>query len=254
LCADIEDAKSAAEALQRIQGQLSRATQVAAVGELAASIAHEINQPLAAVLMDGSACRRWLSAQSPNLIEATRAAERVIRDCNAAAEVVRRIRALFQRAEPEKLPLELNDVVAEVIGLLKGDIVRQSIAVETHLEENLPHILADRVQLQQVIFNLLTNGIQAMEKSDHPKKLHVRSRRQGAEMVLIEVRDHGTGLKDPEKIFEAFFTTKKTGMGMGLAICRSIIDAHGGRLWAAPTNGPGATICFTLPLQASASQ
>jgi len=126
--------------------------------------------------------------------------------------------------------------------------------VETHLEENLPHILADRVQLQQVIFNLLTNGIQAMEKSDHPKKLHVRSRRQGAEMVLIEVRDHGTGLKDPEKIFEAFFTTKKTGMGMGLAICRSIIDAHGGRLWAAPTNGPGATICFTLPLQASASQ
>jgi len=254
LCADIEDAKRATEALQRTQAQLSRATQVAAVGELAASIAHEINQPLAAVVANGNACSRWLSADPPNLIEATRTAERIIRDCNNAAEVVRRIRALFQRAEPEKTPLELNDVVAEVLRLLRCEIVRQSVAVETHLAENLPHIMADRVQLQQVIFNMLVNGIEAMDKTNQPKKLQIRSQKQDAGMALVEIRDFGTGLKDPDKIFEAFFTTKKTGMGMGSAICRSIIDAHGGRLWAAPTNGPGATICFTLPLEENASK
>jgi hypothetical protein len=248
LLTDIEDRKNALEVLRQTQVRLSRATQIATVGEFAASIAHEVNQPLAAVIANAHACHRWLLAKPPNLPEANLAAERIIRDSNQAAEVVRRIRALFKQADPEMLPLDLNDVLAEVLRLLQGEIVKQGVVLETELEATLPHIRADRLQLQQVLFNLLQNGIEAMEgQRGQPKRLTIRARKQ-QDAILIEVRDYGPGLADLDKPFEAFYTTKEQGMGMGLAICRSIIAAHHGSLCAIPTEGPGATFCLTLPL------
>jgi hypothetical protein len=240
------------DALRSTEARLSRATQIATVGELAAAIAHEVNQPLTAVVANGHACLRWLSAQPSNLAEAKQAADRIIGNGNSAAEVVRRIRALFKQAESEKIPLDLNEVLAEVVRLMKGEIARQGVVVQADLEEQLPPIMADRLQLQQVIFNLLQNGIEAMDTlTDRPKKLVIRSKRQNTNTILIEIRDYGAGLNDFDKSFEAFYTTKQSGMGMGLAICRSIINAHHGRLWAAPTEGPGATFCFTLPLRST---
>jgi C4-dicarboxylate-specific signal transduction histidine kinase len=246
--------QGAFDKIQSLKDQLSRATQIASIGELSASIAHEVNQPLAAMVVNGRSCLRWLSAQPPNIDEAILAVERTIRNGKQAAEVVQNIRALFKRAEPDKAPLDLNEVVAEVIRMHKGETVKQHVAVESNLEEGLPRVMADRLQLQQVIFNLLANGIEAMDTlTDRPRKLAIRSKRESPDAILLEIRDHGTGFKDPQKAFEAFFTTKEKGMGMGLAICRSIIDAHGGQLWAANTDGPGATLCFTLPLKSEGS-
>jgi signal transduction histidine kinase len=230
---------------------LSRAIQTATVGEFAASIAHEINQPLAAVVTNGQACLRWLAAQPPGMAKAQEAAERIVRDGKEAGEVVRRIRALFKQAAVEKIELDLNEVIVEVLHLLNGEITRRRIAVETDLDQDLAPVAGDRVQMQQVVFNLLLNGIEAMEPVvDRPKKLFICSKRPSPEAVLVEVRDSGTGLKDPDRIFEAFFTTKDNGMGMGLAICRSVIDAHRGRLWAASGEGAGTTFSFTLPARA----
>jgi hypothetical protein len=254
LLIDIEDRKNMEEALHDTRARLSRATQIATVGELAASIAHEVNQPLTAVIANGHACLRWLLAQPSNLPEAIQAAERIIGSGKSAAEVVRRIRALFKQAESEKTPLDLKEVLTEVVRLLKSETLRRGVVVETDLEEDLPPVMADRLQLQQVVFNLLQNGIDAMDTlTDRPKKLVIRSKRQSADTILIEIRDHGAGLSDFEKPFEAFYSTKENGMGMGLAICRSIIDAHHGRLWAAPTAGPGATFYVTLPLESAAA-
>jgi PAS domain S-box-containing protein len=253
LLSDIEDRKNALEALRRTQERLSRATQIATIGEFAASIAHEVNQPLAAVIGNAHACHRWLLAQPPNLLEANLAAEHIIRDSNGAAEVIRRVRSLFKQVDPEVAPLDLNDVLTEVVRLLTPEILRHGVLFETDLEKTLPPILADRLQLQQVLFNLLQNGIEAMESLENkPRRLSVCARRNRKDAVHIEVRDHGHGLVDLDKPFEAFYTTKERGMGMGLAICRSIIVAHSGSLWAAPTEGPGATFCLTLPVSAGA--
>ncbi|MEI9976772.1 MAG: PAS domain-containing protein [Ignavibacteriota bacterium] len=249
ICIDVEDSKRTEEALRSTQERLSVASQVATVGELAASIAHEVNQPLSAVVSNGNACLRWLSAQPPNMAKAVEAAERIVRDGKDAGEVVRRIRALFKRAAHEEVPLDLNEVIGEVLGLLRGEIVKRRVQVETELTRNLPPVIGDRVQLQQLILNLLLNGIEAMDPvRDHPKTLLIRTGRDGEDNALVEIRDSGVGLKDPEAIFDAFFTTKENGMGMGLAICRTIVRAHNGRLWAATGEGPGATFCFTLPL------
>ena len=250
---DIDDRRNMEEALRDSQTRLSRAMQTATVGEFAASIAHEINQPLAAVVANGQACLRWLAAEPPNMAKAQEAAERIVRDGKEAGEVVRRIRALFKRASIEKIELDLNEVIAEVLHLLQGEIMRRRIAMETDLSQNLPPVAGDRVQLQHLIFNLLLNGIEAMDQVvDRPKILFVSSKRHNPETLLVEIQDSGVGLKDSEKVFEAFFTTKEDGMGMGLAICRSIIDAHHGRLWAASGEGSGTTFSFTLPVQAGA--
>ena len=252
LCIDVEDSKRVEEALRATQERLSIASQVATVGELAASIAHEVNQPLTAVVSNGNACLRWLAAQPPNLAKAVEAAERIVRDGKDAGEVVRRIRALFKRAAHEEVPLDLNEVIGEVLGLLRGETAKRRVIVETDLGQALPPVTGDRVQLQQLILNLLLNGIEAMDPvTDHPKRLFIRSKRESDDRALVEIRDSGVGLKDPDTVFEAFFTTKETGMGMGLAICRSIVQVHNGRLWAASGEGPGATFCFTLPLQLS---
>jgi PAS domain S-box-containing protein len=253
LLIDIDDRKNVEDLLRSTQERLSRATQTATLGELSASIAHEINQPLTAVVTNGHACLRWLSAEPPNLVKAQEAAERVVRDGKEAGEVVRRVRALFRRQAIETVELDLNEVIGEVLHLLRGEIERRSVAVNADLEENMPSVVGDRVQLQQLILNLLLNGLEAMDPViDRPKELIVRSKRDSLETVLVEIRDCGVGLKNTDRVFDAFFTTKEHGMGMGLTVCRSIVEAHNGRLWAACGDGPGTTFCFTLPVQRSA--
>jgi PAS domain S-box-containing protein len=248
LLIDIDDRKNMEEALRNTQARLSRASETATVGEFSAAIAHEINQPLAAVVANGHACLRWLSAQPPNLAKAHEAAERIVRDAKDAGDVIRRIRALFKRGPLETTALDVNEIVGEVLRLTRSEVVRWSVAVETQLEQGMPCVAGDRVQLQQLLFNLLVNGIEAMEGvADRPRRLFIRSKQQAGEGVLVEVGDCGPGLAEPDKAFEAFFTTKENGLGMGLAICRSIVEAHHGRLWAESANGAGATFCFTLP-------
>jgi signal transduction histidine kinase len=250
----IESKRRSEEALRRTQAQLSRATRFATVAEMAASIAHEISQPLSAVVANGLACVQWLSGEPPNMINAKVAAERIVRDGKDAGEIVSRIRALFRKTALEKVDLNINDVIGEVLRLIQRETVEKRIAIETDLEKRLPPTLGDRVQLQQVIFNLLLNGIEAMETvTDRPKRLLIRSNMQNADAILVEIRDSGTGLVDSERVFEAFYTTKEKGMGMGLSICRSIVEAHGGRLGTMPAQGPGTTFFFTLPLGSNVS-
>jgi len=251
---DIDDLKKAEEALRATQAQLSRASEIAAVSGVAASIAHEISQPLAAMVAYGHACQRWLAADPPNFERARLAAERIVRDGTSAAEVVSRIRALFKRADLSRTLVNLNQVIGEVNRLLTDEVASRNISIATDLADDLPPIWADPVQMQQVIANLARNGVDAMASEDsRPKVLDIRSRRDGTNRVLIEVRDHGSGLDDVEKVFEPFFTTKKEGMGMGLAICRWIVEAHEGRLWAARNSPRGAVFSFALPISSRES-
>jgi PAS domain S-box-containing protein len=248
LLTDMDDLKRAEESLRRTQARLSRATHLATVSELSASIAHEVNQPLAAVVANGDACRRWLSADPPNVERALISADRIVRDGNAAADVVRRVRSLFQQAPLIPEPLDLNEVIEEVLGLLSADLRHQGIALLTRLQLDLPRVMADRVQMQQVLVNLARNGAEAMEGVDERVKvLTVMSRRSGDE-VFVEISDHGVGITENETLFEPFHTTKAQGMGMGLAICRSIVDAHHGRLWAMRNQPHGSTFGFALGL------
>jgi PAS domain S-box-containing protein len=251
---DITEQKRAEEALRQSQAELAHISRVTTMGEMTASLAHEVSQPLSAVVANGHACLRWLLADPPNLAKAREAIERIVRDGKDAGEIVQRVRALFKRTAGEKIALNLNEVISEVLRLLRTDILKKRIIVETHLDRNLPSVAGDRIQLQQVLLNLLLNGIEAMDSVlDRPKRLLVRSAVVSAEAV-VEVQDHGVGIGDPEKAFEAFFTTKESGMGMGLAICRSIINAHHGRLWVESSDGPGATVCFTVPFQSFEGQ
>ena len=243
------------ETLRTMRARLEHATQLATVAELSAAIAHEVNQPLSAVVSDASACLRWLRADPPNLERVRLSAERIVRDANSAAEVVNGVRALFKQSAPSMVPLNINEVIEEVRQLVLEEVSGGNISIETDLQRDLPRTLVDRVQLQQVLVNLVRNGIEAMEATSHvPKLLSVRSRREGNDYLCVEVCDRGSGLQDPENAFRPFFTTKKNGMGMGLAICRSIIEAHHGRLWVTPNEGWGATFCFSLPVLCSELQ
>jgi PAS domain S-box-containing protein len=249
LLTDTDDLRQAEENLRRTQARLSRATHLATVSELSASIAHEVNQPLAAVVANGDACRRWLSAEPPNVERALLSADRIVRDGNAAADVVRRVRSLFRHTPLVQELLDLNEVIEEVLGLLSADLRNQGIALLTRLQLDLPRVMADRVQMQQVLVNLARNGAEAMDGvSDRVRVLSVSSRRTGDE-VMVEITDHGTGIPHAEAVFESFYTTKADGMGMGLAICRSIVDAHRGRLWATRNEPHGSTFGFALRLQ-----
>jgi PAS domain S-box-containing protein len=248
LLTDIDDRKAAEDALRSTQTRLSRASQVATVAELSASIAHEINQPLASVVTHAHACQTWLSHDPPNLERALATLERIIRDGHSAAEVVQRIRALFKEAAPVKALADLNQIVIEVLGLLSDELRGNTIVVEKELEPDLPMLEADRVQIQQTLINLIHNAIEAMAGvRGRAKTLVVRSRRQGEEL-LIQVRDDGVGANDPALIFEPFVTTKASGMGMGLSITRSIVEAHGGRVWATANEDAGMTFSVALPL------
>src|SRR5262245_10471666 len=223
LLVDIEDRKHVEEALRRTETQLARAAQTATVGELAASIAHEVNQPLSAVVATAHACLRWLSAEPPNLMKARQAAERIVRDGKDAGDVVRRVRALFKRAALERHPIHVTEIIDEVLTLLEREVSKRRVTVTRDLAVDLPAALADRVQIQHLLFNLLVNAFEAMESvRDRPKTLRIISRRDGPDAVVVEVRDTGVGLTDADRAFEPFFSTKTNGMGMGLAICRSI--------------------------------
>jgi PAS domain S-box-containing protein len=248
LMTDVTELKEAEEALRALESRLAQAMQVATVGELAAAIAHEVNQPLAAVVANAHACLRWLSAQPASLAPAREAAERIIRDGTDAGEVIRRVRSLFQRRSVERGALDVNEVLREVLRLVQRKLERTGTMVETDFDATLPRVLADRVQLQQVVLNLLQNALEAMESVDRARQVVVRSRRLDGAFAAVEVHDCGAGLKDPERVFEPFFTTKARGMGMGLAICRSIVEAHEGRIWIGRADGTGTTVSFTLPL------
>jgi PAS domain S-box-containing protein len=244
---DIDERLNTEEALRNTRARLARATQVATVGELSASIAHEINQPLSAVVTNGQACLSWLTADPPNIPRALLSLERIIRDGKAAAEVIQRIRALYRHAPPKKDALSINDVIEEVGSLIAADARRQSIALRVDLHEPLPPILGDRVQLQQVISNLARNAIEAMEAvTNRARELRIVSLHQD-QQIVVQVRDTGPGMTDYANAFEPFFTTKAQGMGMGLAICRSIVEAHGGHLRAAHAKPSGSVFSFSLP-------
>jgi PAS domain S-box-containing protein len=248
---DITERQRAAEALREAQAELTHVTRVATLGELATSIAHEINQPLAGVVTNGQACLRWLCRDVPDLAEARAAVERIIRDGTRAGEVIARIRALVRKTAPQKARLAINDVIAEVIALADSELRRHGVALHTDLAAALPLVQGDRIQLQQVLLNLLLNGMEALRGvTDRPRALIVRSQPEEAAAIRVGVQDVGPGIapQDLERIFTAFVSTKPDGLGMGLAISRSIIEAHGGRLWATPNDGPGATVQFTLPI------
>jgi C4-dicarboxylate-specific signal transduction histidine kinase len=251
---DMTEHRAAQEALGTARSELARAARLATLAEFSAAIAHEVNQPLAAVASNASASLRWLSAEPPNLERARLTAERVVRDAKSAAEVVNGVRALFKQSTPAMTVLNLNEVIAEVRRLMLDETSGGDVSIETDLERDLPRTSADRVQLQQLLVNLLRNGIEAMEETMTPKLLLIRSRREGNDHLRVEVCDRGPGLKDADNAFRPSFTTKKAGMGMGLAICRSIVEGHRGRLWAKQNEGGGATFCFTLPMLASQLQ
>jgi PAS domain S-box-containing protein len=247
---DIEDRKRAEEAMRKANADLAHITRVMTMGEFAASIAHEINQPLAAVVTNADACMEWLSSDPPNLEEARAAVDCIAQDGTRASEVVRHIRAMFTKDTPERTSVQVNELIREVGALLQAEASRNQVAFQTELATDLPPALGDRVQLQQVIVNLVLNGIEAMSAvTDRPRRLVIRSERHNSDEVLVAVRDTGVGIdaKDFRRIFDAFFTTKVQGMGMGLSICHSIIDAHRGRLWASANSDHGATLQFTLP-------
>jgi PAS domain S-box-containing protein len=258
VCSDITDRKRAEEKLraseQRLlnaQMELARVTRVTTLGELTASIAHEVNQPLAAVVANAEACLRWLDRGTPDLDAVRRSVEWVIDDGNRASEVIRRVRSLAYKTYIEKVPLDVNDLVKEAIGLMQRQVFSHQVSLRMELAPALPAILGDRVQLQQVIINLVMNGIEAMQSvTDRPRELLIRSRQDEKQLVLVSVTDCGVGIsaENADRLFNAFFTTKSSGMGMGLSICRSIMEAHGGRLWATANVPHGATFQFILPV------
>jgi C4-dicarboxylate-specific signal transduction histidine kinase len=237
------------EALRKTQTELAHVARVATLGEMSTSIAHEINQPLTAAITSASACLRWLEAQK--LVEARLSAARAIEEGHRVSEIIGRIRALAKKAPPQKEWLDVNETVQEVIALARGEVQRNRVMLETELSEHIPNILADRIQLQQVILNLMMNAVEAMSGVEkNARELLVRSSTYESQGVLVSVQDSGPGLdpKSLEHLFDAFYTTKPQGLGMGLAISRSIVEGHGGRLWATANAPRGAVFQFVLPV------
>jgi C4-dicarboxylate-specific signal transduction histidine kinase len=250
LHAENTERERAEEALRNTQAELAHVTRVTTLGELTASIAHEVNQPLAAVVTNASASLHWLAGQPPNFDEARQALARIIKEGHRASEVIARIRALARKAPPRKDWLDINETIREVFALTRSQVQKNHIALETHLAPDLPLIPGDRIQLQQVLLNLILNAVEALGRvSDSPRQLLVSTSKDELKGVLVAVGDSGPGLAAAslEQLFEAFYTTKADGMGMGLTISRSIIEAHGGRLWATANDHSGATFQFTLP-------
>jgi PAS domain S-box-containing protein len=247
---DITERKRAEEALQQAHAELAHVTRVTALGELAASIAHEINQPLTAVLNNASAGLRWLAAESPDLDEAREAIRRIIRDGNRAGDVIARMRALFRKGCVAKEPVDLNEAIKEITVLTRSEVRRNKVALRMRLATDLPLVIGDRVQLQQVVMNLILNGIEAMSTvEDRDRELLIKTQSGPDDEVLVAARDSGIGLdpRSTDRIFDAFHTTKPGGLGMGLTISRSIVEWHGGKLWAVANDDHGATFQFTLP-------
>jgi PAS domain S-box-containing protein len=242
--------EQAEDALRKAQAELAHVTRITTLGELTASIAHEINQPLAAVISNADACIGWLGRDPADLDAARRSVEWIVEDANRASEVIRRIRALAKKTEIEMVPVDINQVVREVMALVRRELATHAVSVRMELSSGLPNICGDRIQLQQVLINLVMNGIEAMQANvELPRELAIRSSRDGDEHLLLTVTDRGLGLDSDvtDRMFMPFFTTKSSGLGMGLSICRSIIEAHAGRLSAFPNEGSGATFQIALP-------
>jgi signal transduction histidine kinase len=253
---DITERKRAEEErerLRQLEEDLARINRVSMMGELAASLGHEINQPIAAAALNAGACLRWLQRQPPEIEEARQRVSRIVDDVDRAAGIIERNQSLYRRGTPQRELIDLNEIIRQMVVLLHDAASRYSVSIRTDLDAALPTTTADRVQLQQVLMNLMLNGVEAMK--DESGELSVTSKRTENGELLISVGDSGIGLPgdEPNRIFEAFFTTKPQGTGMGLSISRRIIESHGGRLWASPNTGRGATFQFTLPNEAMAS-
>jgi C4-dicarboxylate-specific signal transduction histidine kinase len=252
--ASLFERKRAEEALRQAQANLAHVSRVMTLGELTASISHEVNQPIAAIATNGQVCLRLLALETPRPDEMRAALERIIRDANRASEVIQRIRALAKRSEPQMVSLDINDVIREAILLVQREVLSHGVSLRTELASGLPPVLGDRVQLQQVVINLLINGVEAMAPiTDRPHEIVIRSQQHEGGQVHVAVLDSGIGIdsETAEQLFSAFFTTKPSGMGMGLSISRSIIRAHGGRLWVSPNPDHGAAFQFTVPINGS---
>jgi signal transduction histidine kinase len=247
---DITERKHAAEereSLHQLQADLAHINRVSMMGELAASLGHEVKQPLAGAITNANACLLWLRRENPDLMEAREAASRMVEDAMRAVEIINRTSALYKKGAPERVLVNVKEAIDEMIVLLKAEAARASVVIRSELAAGL-EVIGDRVQLQQVMMNLLINAIDAMKAVDGPREVNVTSRRHGGDELVVAVSDTGVGLPPVgERIFDAFFTTKPGGTGMGLAISRSIIESHGGRLSAASNDGRGATLSFILP-------
>ena len=256
LHAESLERKHAEEALHQAQADLSRVSRVTTMGELTASLAHEVNQPIAAAVTNANTCLRWLTREQPDVEEARAAAMRIVKDGTRAAEIIKRTRLLFKKGTPQRESVDVNEVVREMIVLLRSEAARYNISVRTELAADLPRVMGDRVQLQQVLMNLIVNGIDAMKEIDGARELAVKSQRTEEEEVLVSVSDTGVGLppQQADQVFNAFFTTKPHGTGMGLRISRSIVEAQGGRLWAADNPPRGASFHFALPTKIEAKE
>jgi PAS domain S-box-containing protein len=251
-----KQAEEALEALRQAQADLAHFSRVTTMGELTASLAHEVNQPIAAAVTNANTCLRWLAANPPNVEEARAAVMRIVKDGKRGAEIINRVRLLFKKGTPERDLVDVNEVVREMIVLLRSEATPYNISVRTELAAELPPVLGDRVQLQQVMMNLMLNGIDAMRDVDGTRELAIKSQRAENEQVLVTVSDTGVGLpaQQADRIFQAFFTTKSHGTGMGLSISRSIVESHGGRLWAAENSPRGASFQLTLPTKGEAKE
>jgi PAS domain S-box-containing protein len=250
---DIDDQKRAEESLNELRSELAHMARVTSLGALTASIAHEVNQPLTGIVTNAGTCLRSLSADPPNIDGAREAARRAIRDGNRASEIIARLRTLFSKKEFAAESVDLNDAAREVIALCADDLQRDGVTLRQEFANDIPRIAGDRVQLQQVIFNLLRNASDAMSSvDDRPRMLAIRTERDECDSVCLRIEDTGVGIapQDMERLFEAFYSTKSDGMGMGLSVSRSIIESHRGRLWATPNDGPGTTFSFSVPCEA----
>jgi PAS domain S-box-containing protein len=254
---DIDDQKRAEEALNKLRSELAHMARVTSLGALTASIAHEVNQPLAGIVTNAGTCLRALGADSPNTQVAREAAQRIARDGHRASEVIARLHALFSRKEPATEPVELNAAAREVIALSLDELQKHGVILRQEFASDLPRVKGDRVQLQQVILNLLRNASDAMRGvKDRPREMVIRTEKDDGGCVRLTVQDAGVGInpQDLDRLFEAFYTTKNDGMGMGLSVSRSIIESHSGRLWATPNDGHGATFSFSIPCEARSSK
>jgi C4-dicarboxylate-specific signal transduction histidine kinase len=254
--AQIIERKQAQESLQQAQANLERLNRVMLVGEMTASIAHEVNQPIAAAVANANACLRWLAAQPPDMGEARQALGRIVKNGNRASEVIGRIRSLVKKVPQRRDRLDINKAILEVVALTDSEVHRHRVTLQTDLSRDMPLVPADRIQLQQVLLNLIANAIEAMSGlDDRPRELTVATGGSNSNDVFVEVRDSGLGL-DPASLdrpFDSFYTTKRDGIGMGLAISRSIVESHGGKLWATPNQPHGAVFRFTLPVDEESS-
>ena len=234
----------------------ARVSRVTTTGELTASLAHEVNQPIAAAVTNANTCLRWLTRDHPDLEEAREAASRIVKDATRAAGIISRVRLLFKKGAPQRELVDVNEVIREMIVLLRGEATRHNISVRTELAADLPQVTGDRVQLQQVMMNLMINSVDAMKEVDGARELAVKSQRKEKEEVLVSVSDTGVGLpaQQADQIFKAFFTTKPHGTGMGLSISRSIVESHDGRLWASENSPRGTSFYFTLRTKAEAHE